>query len=198
MDIQKTKAKCKPLPCIISTKEHPKCCRFLPLSCPSRGRRGSFPATHYSNACTDFVSCCWDSTMSEPSMPHALSQLFQPTRHPASWFQLHINLLLSMEKWMRKPSSGLSRPFLVSHFPLVIMAILPHMHSEMKSVAPGSVEVKDSLFDFSRCVGSRLKAFCFLPRLALIQGRVSLSKTQEARKLPCTYSMKLFLVFHWN
>lgn len=69
MDIQKTKAKCKALWYSFSTKEHPECCRFFSLSFPSPGRRGSSLATHYSNTCTDFVSCCWDSTMSKPSRP---------------------------------------------------------------------------------------------------------------------------------
>lgn len=34
-----------------------------------------------------------------PSLPrHSCFICSQPTKHPASWFQLHINLLLSMEK----------------------------------------------------------------------------------------------------
>lgn len=100
MNIQKTKAKCKILPCIISTKEHPECCRYFPLFFPSPGKRGSFLAIYHSNACTDFCHVVetahyvWD--FHTPLMLHLSCS--QPTKHPASWFQLHIHLLLSMEK----------------------------------------------------------------------------------------------------
>lgn len=87
---------------------------------------------------------------------HALPMLHlscsQPTKHPASWFQLHINLLLSLGA-SEETFLWLVQTTFVSHFPLVMMAVLPHMHSEVKSVALGVVGDKDPLFGFSGCVG---------------------------------------------
>lgn len=95
----------------------------------------------------------------------------QPTKHPPSWFQLHINLLLCMEKSKVSEETflWLELTLHVSHFPLVIMAVLPHMHSEMKSVALGGVGDTDPPFwlQWMCWIGpSRLKAVCFLHRLA--------------------------------
>lgn len=67
----------------------------------------------------------------------------------------------------------MSRPFGVSHFPVVIMAILPLIPSEIESVALGVVGDKDPLCLASVAVldlALKAKAACFLPRLACDSG----------------------------
>lgn len=108
MDIQKTKAKCKTPSCIFSTKEHPECCRFFPLSFPSSGRRGS-SWQHVIQTLALIVSCCWDSTIYEPSTPRSCFILASPSLPNFMPLDFHstINLLLCMEMsrswWWNSP-----------------------------------------------------------------------------------------------
>lgn len=200
MDIQKTKAKRKTLPCIISTKENPECCRFFPLSSPSPGRRGSFLIIHYSNTWTDFVSCCWEHYVrafhascfisAVPSLPDILPLGFSSTLTFCSvWKSEWENLPLA---WADHFLSAGSPWWSWQSYHTCTVKWNRWHRGRWGSRTPflASVDVW--------AWALKAEGILFVPRLALIQGRVSLSETQEARELPCTYSMKLFLVFHWN
>lgn len=109
MDIQKTKAKRKTLPCIFSTKEHPECCRFFPLSFPLLEGEDLPFWQHIIQtlALIEFVSCYWDSTIYEPSTPRSCFILATPSlpNFMPLGFHSTINLLLSMgvRSWWGNP-----------------------------------------------------------------------------------------------
>lgn len=172
MDIQKTEAKCKILH-VLSQQRN------------TLNAAGSFLspslllAARHSNTCTDSISCCWDSSyvwaFHTPLMLHFSCS--QPTKHPASWFQLHINLLLSLER-SRSEWGNLPLAFGADHFMLAIFAWWSWQSHHTCTVKWNQchwewwgTKTPPFWFQWVCWIGpSRLKAVCFLPRLPCDSG----------------------------
>lgn len=132
-------------------------------------------------ALIEFVSCCWDSTIHEPSTPRSCFILASPSLPNVMPLGFHstINLLLGMEmsrSWWGNPPLAWA-----DHF---FSAISPQWAWQSYHACPvkwswcnpngtGAGGGRGPLFGFSECVGlgpSRLKAFCFLSMLACDSG----------------------------
>lgn len=146
---------------------------LLPFSWQERIFSGNSSFQHLHWFCFMLLRQRYGRAFHAPLMLHLSCS--QPTKHPPSQFQLHIKLLLSMEKsrseWGNLPLAWADH---------AVLAISPGDHGNPTTLAQwneisgtGSRGGQRPLCGFSGCwIGSsRLKAVCFLPRLACDSGQ---------------------------
>jgi len=152
-------------------------------------------------ALMEFVSCCWDSTICQPSTPHSCFVLAAPslTNFMPLGFHSTINLLLSMEmcrSWWGNIPLAWRDHFLSAVSPQWAWQRYHACTVQWSWCNPNGTRVGGEE-DLSLASVSVLdlalqdwRHSAFSPYQLVTGGRVSLSETQEARKLPCTYSVK--------